>query len=53
LLRERFGAHPNIVGIEHVYFDEAPFYIVMQHVEREDLPAWCDTHGGIEHVQLK
>jgi hypothetical protein len=50
LLKERVGEHPNIVGIEHVYFDEAPFYIVMQHVEGEDLATWCETQGGVDKV---
>ena len=50
LLKERVGEHPNIVGIEHVYFDEAPFYIVMQHVEGVDLAIWCETQGGVDNV---
>ena len=52
LLKERVGEHPNIVGIEHVYFDEAPFYIVMQHVEGQDLATWCETQGGVDKVPL-
>jgi tetratricopeptide (TPR) repeat protein/class 3 adenylate cyclase/tRNA A-37 threonylcarbamoyl transferase component Bud32 len=52
LLKERVGEHPNIVGIEHVYFDEAPFYIVMQHVEGKDLATWCEAQGGVEKVPL-
>ena len=52
LLKERVGEHPNIVGIEHVYFDEAPFYIVMQHVEGQDLATWCGTMGGVDKVPL-
>ncbi len=52
LLKERVGEHPNIVGIEHVYFDEAPFYIVMQHVQGEDLAAWCETKGGTDKISL-
>jgi class 3 adenylate cyclase/tRNA A-37 threonylcarbamoyl transferase component Bud32 len=52
LLKERVGEHPNIVGIEHVYFDEAPIYIVMQHVAGQDLAAWCESQGGIEKVSL-
>jgi serine/threonine protein kinase/class 3 adenylate cyclase len=52
LLKERFGDHPNIVGIKHVYFDEAPFYIVMEHVEGQDLATWCKGQGGVEKVPL-
>jgi class 3 adenylate cyclase/tRNA A-37 threonylcarbamoyl transferase component Bud32 len=52
LLKERVGEHPNIVGIEHVYFDEAPFYIVMQHVAGQNLATWCETQGGVDKVPL-
>ena len=52
LLKERVGAHPNIVGIEATYFDEPPFYIVMRYVDGSDLPAWCEAQGGIEKVPL-
>jgi class 3 adenylate cyclase/tRNA A-37 threonylcarbamoyl transferase component Bud32 len=40
LLKERVGNHPNIVGIENVYFEHPPFYIVMQYIEGRDLTAW-------------
>jgi tetratricopeptide (TPR) repeat protein/class 3 adenylate cyclase/tRNA A-37 threonylcarbamoyl transferase component Bud32 len=53
LLKERVGEHPNIVGIEQVYFDEAPFYIVMQHVQGEDLAAWCEAQGGVDKIPLE
>jgi serine/threonine protein kinase len=52
LLRERVGEHPNIVAIEHVCFDQAPFYIVMRHVEGENLATWCEMQGGIEKAPL-
>ncbi|HEY8650280.1 MAG TPA: protein kinase, partial [Chthoniobacterales bacterium] len=52
LLNERIGAHPNIVAVERVYFDEPPFYIVMQYVEGNDLATWCKAQGGIEKVPL-
>ena len=52
LLKERIGEHPHIVGIEHVYFDTAPYYIVMQHVEGEDLENWCQSQGGVAQVPL-
>jgi serine/threonine protein kinase len=28
------------------------FYIVMQHVEGEDLATWCETQGGVDKVPL-
>jgi eukaryotic-like serine/threonine-protein kinase len=52
LLRDRVGEHPNIVAIEHVCFDQAPFYIVMRHVEGDNLATWCEGQGGIEKVTL-
>jgi serine/threonine-protein kinase len=52
LLKDRIGEHPHIVGIENVYFDTAPFYIVMQHVQGEDLATWCESQGGVEKVPL-
>ena len=33
LVKERVGDHPNIVRLLDVYFDEPPFYVVMDHVE--------------------
>jgi class 3 adenylate cyclase/tetratricopeptide (TPR) repeat protein len=54
LLKERVGAHPNIVAIESVYFDEPPpYYILMQHVAGQDLAKWCASQGGIEKVPLE
>ena len=52
LLNERIGTHPNIVAVEKVYFDEPPFYIVMQYVEGNDLATWCSSQGGIEKLPL-
>ena len=53
LLKERAGEHPNIVAIESVYFDELPYYILMQHVAGQDLASWCESQGGIEKVPLE
>ena len=52
LLRERIGQHPNIVSIEATYFDEAPFYIVMEYVDGRELKAWCEARGGMANVSL-
>ena len=52
LLKERVGVHPNIVGVEATYFDEPPFYIVVEHVDGSDLRQWCEAGGGIENVPL-
>ena len=45
VLKERVGHHPNIVGVQEVYFSEPPFYIVMDYAEATDLKAWCEKEG--------
>jgi serine/threonine protein kinase/class 3 adenylate cyclase len=52
VLKERVGHHPNIVGIQEVFFDEPPFYIVMDYADGQDLRAWCETQGGVDKVPL-
>jgi len=52
VLKERVGDHPNIVRLLEVYFDEPPFYVVMDHVEGQDLKAWCEQQGGMDKVPL-
>jgi serine/threonine protein kinase/class 3 adenylate cyclase len=53
VLKERVGDHPNIVRLLEVYFEEPPFYVVMDHVEGRDLKGWCKQHGGAEKVALQ
>ena len=53
LLKERVGKHPNIVGIQEVYFDEPPFYLMMDYAEGKDLAAWCREQGGLEKIPLE
>lgn len=52
LLKERTGGHPNIVGVEATFFDEAPYYIVMEYVDGLDLRRWCEARGGIACVPV-
>ena len=52
VLKERVGDHPNIVRLLDVYFEEPPFYVEMDHVEGQDLRAWCEQQGGAEKVPL-
>lgn len=40
VLRERVGSHPNIVGIHDVFFEQPPYYIVMDYVEGSSLSEW-------------
>src|SRR4030095_14047693 len=53
VLKERVGHHPNIVGVQEVYFNEPPFYIVMDYAEAKDLRAWSEERGGLERVTLE
>jgi serine/threonine-protein kinase len=48
LLKEKVGEHPNIVGIREVFFDEPPYYLIMDYAEGKDLKAWCET--GVSSV---
>lgn len=52
LLKERIGTHPGIVDVKDLFFDEPPYYLVLDHVEGGDLPAWCQARGGVENVPL-
>ncbi|HIL69691.1 MAG TPA: hypothetical protein EYG38_07570, partial [Verrucomicrobia bacterium] len=52
VLKEKVGRHPNIVGVQDVYFDEAPFYLIMDYAEAKDLKQWCADQGGIGKVSL-
>jgi serine/threonine protein kinase/class 3 adenylate cyclase/formylglycine-generating enzyme required for sulfatase activity/cephalosporin-C deacetylase-like acetyl esterase len=53
LIKERIGDHPNIVSLREVYFDEPPYYVVMDHVEGSDLKNWAEAQGGLEKVPLE
>ncbi|MBI4662029.1 MAG: protein kinase [Verrucomicrobia bacterium] len=52
VLKEEIGIHPGIVGIQDVYFDQPPFYIIMDYAEGKDLRAWCQERGGPNQVPL-
>ncbi len=53
VLKERVGDHPHIVRLLEVNFEEPPFYVVMDHVEGQDLKAWCEAQGGAAKVSLE
>jgi class 3 adenylate cyclase/tetratricopeptide (TPR) repeat protein/tRNA A-37 threonylcarbamoyl transferase component Bud32 len=46
ILREHVGQHPNIVAIHDVFFEEAPFYIVMDYVEGPTFDVWAKKEAG-------
>jgi class 3 adenylate cyclase/tRNA A-37 threonylcarbamoyl transferase component Bud32 len=50
LLKEQLGDHPQIVKVREVFFDEPPFYVVMDYAEGGDLRTWCEAQGGVEKV---
>ena len=53
LLRERFGEHPNIVAIHDVFFDEPPFYLVMDYVAGATLDRWAGARSGANGASLE
>jgi WD40 repeat protein/class 3 adenylate cyclase/tRNA A-37 threonylcarbamoyl transferase component Bud32 len=53
VLRENAGHHPNIVGVHDVYLNEPPFYVAMDYVEGNALPAWIHSQGGFDRVPLE
>jgi serine/threonine protein kinase/class 3 adenylate cyclase/tetratricopeptide (TPR) repeat protein len=53
LMKEKVGHHPNIVGVQEVFFDEPPYYIVMDYAEGQDLRSWCEAQGGVDKVPLE
>src|ERR1043165_7659555 len=52
ILKKSVDTHPNIVGVQDVYFDQPPYYLVMDYGEGQDLQAWCEAQGGVEKVPL-
>ncbi|MSU72557.1 MAG: hypothetical protein EXS43_09475 [Opitutus sp.] len=52
VLKERVGAHPNIVRLLDVHFNEPSFYVEMDYVAGQSLKVWCDQQGGVEKIPL-
>jgi serine/threonine-protein kinase len=52
VLRDRIGVHPNIVALRDVFFNEPPYYIIMDYAAGEDLGKWVKSQGGVEQVPL-
>ncbi len=53
LLKEQLGEHPQIVPVREVFFEEAPYYIVMDYAEGQDLRTWCEARGGAAKVPME
>ncbi|HXJ61586.1 MAG TPA: protein kinase [Verrucomicrobiae bacterium] len=47
VLKERIGCHPHIMGVHEVYFDEPPYYLVMDYAGGKDLLSWAAARGGL------
>jgi len=52
ILREHVGDHPNIIAIHDVFFDEPPFYIMMDYVEGPTFDRWATALTGREETLL-
>lgn len=52
LLKEKVGEHPNIVGIQELYQEEPPYYLIMDYAQGKDLRAWTDSKGGLGNIPL-
>lgn len=52
VLRERLGGHPNIAGIQEVFFDAAPYYVVMEYAHGKDLKSWSNAKDGIHKIPI-
>ena len=52
ILRERVGEQRGIVTVHDVFFDEPPFYIVMDYVDGPNLAEWTTAHAPLADVPL-
>ena len=53
LLRERIGRNPHFVPLIEASLAEAPWYLMMEHVDAVDLNVWCAAiPGGVGAMPL-
>ena len=52
ILRERVGEQRGIVKVHDVFFDEPPYYIVMDYVDGPNLAEWTIAHAPLAEVPL-
>ena len=52
ILRERVGQQRGIVTVHDVFFDEPPYYIVMDYVDGPNLAVWAAAHVPLGDVPL-
>jgi serine/threonine protein kinase len=53
LLKERIGEHRNIVRLYDVFFDQPPYYVVMEYVAGGDLKTWSQERGGVGAIPME
>ncbi len=53
LLKETLGARDDIAQILDWQFDEAPYFLEVEHTEGGDLAHWAQEHGGLTEVPLE
>jgi class 3 adenylate cyclase/tetratricopeptide (TPR) repeat protein/tRNA A-37 threonylcarbamoyl transferase component Bud32 len=55
ILREHVGDHPNIIAIHDVFFDEPPFFIMMDYVDGRTFDRWAAERprGDETSLQIK
>lgn len=46
LLKESIGQNSHFIPLHDVSLDEAPWYLMMDHVEACDLESWCNSRPG-------
>lgn len=52
LLTDRVGHDSHIVGVQDVFFDEPPYYIMMDYAEGQDLGEVATISGGAASIPL-
>lgn len=52
VLKDKIGDHPHIVRLHDVFLNDAPFYLVVEHVPGKDLGSWAEERRGIGTVPL-
>ena len=53
VLRERIGASAGVVAVHDVFFDEPPYYIVMDYIDGPNLAGWAEAHLPLNAVPLE
>jgi serine/threonine protein kinase/WD40 repeat protein len=54
LLKERVGRNPHFITLHEVALEEPPWYLMMEHVEAQELATWCEQQaGGLEGMALE